>query len=125
MSNRNQQPACADCPDAWDLDVGKLGGWIRALGLCRTCPLLDECTELRAKLQAIGQPPRSMIWAGVAYDNSGNAIADLRRYKPPRIIRPAVRTFDKSNLRGGVTKYTCKSETTVKRVIVLGAISNS
>jgi hypothetical protein len=85
-------PPCAQCPDNWDLDAGSPETWRSAVQTCRDCPLLGECAELAATLTSRGQAPRAMIWAGVGYDNSGNVIACLDRYRvlPINVKRPTV-----------------------------------
>jgi hypothetical protein len=83
-------PPCAECPDKWDLDAGSPETWRSAVQTCVDCPLLAECAELASSLTARGQAPRAMIWAGVGYDNSGNIVACLDRYRvlPFDVKRP-------------------------------------
>lgn len=91
----NQRPPCADIPDSWDLDVGTPEAWRTAIRTCYSCPLFGQCQELAQTLTRRGDAPRAMIWAGVAYDNSGNVIENLDRHRavpidhkrPLRIIR--------------------------------------
>jgi hypothetical protein len=94
MSTTRRAP-CSDHPDDWDLDSGSPESWRRAIATCHSCELLASCSSLASTLTAQGQSPRAMIWAGVPYDNSGNVIDDLDRYRsghaeprrPTQIIR--------------------------------------
>jgi hypothetical protein len=89
------KPPCANRPDDWDLDVGTPDIWSEAVRTCRQCPILAQCCELVATLTAHGMPPRSMIWAAIGYDGSGNPIENLDRHRarpiphkqPLRIVR--------------------------------------
>ncbi|MGK8503865.1 hypothetical protein [Nocardia asiatica] len=91
----NQRPPCADVPDNWDMDTGNPDAWRAAVRTCQSCPLLAQCQQLAQSLTARGDGPRAMIWAGVAYDNSGGVIENLDRHRaapidhkrPMRIIR--------------------------------------
>ncbi|MBF6351369.1 MULTISPECIES: hypothetical protein [Nocardia] len=82
-------------PDSWDLDSGNPEAWRTAIRTCYGCPLFDQCSRLAQSLIERGDAPRAMIWAGIAYDNSGNIIEDLERHRavpvdhkrPMRIIR--------------------------------------
>ncbi|MFI5715829.1 hypothetical protein [Nocardia sp. NPDC051750] len=90
-----QQPPCASLPDGWDLDSGSPEAWRVAIRTCYGCSLFDQCSKLAQSLIERGDAPRAMIWAGIAYDNSGNVIEDLERHRavpvdhkrPMRIIR--------------------------------------
>lgn len=90
-----QRPPCADLPDSWDLDAGTPEAWQSAVRTCNSCPLIAQCRQLVQTLIARGDGPRAMIWAGIAYDNSGNVIENLDRHRtvpvdhkrPLRIIR--------------------------------------
>ncbi len=90
-----RRPSCADGPNDWDLDVGTPDSWAAAVQACQDCPLLNQCAELARTLIDRGLGPRSMIWAGVAYDGAGRVLKNLDRHrvaavdhKPPlRIIR--------------------------------------
>lgn len=67
---------------SWDLDVGDLVGWTRALRICQeACPFKVECAEQRAELYPGAEKPRGVIWAGAAYSGSGKVLdaAGLRR----------------------------------------------
>lgn len=92
-SRKNKpKPPCAAHPHDWDLDVGTPEAWHRAVGVCHSCPLFDHCREMAATLSSAGHPPRSMIWAGIGYDSSGNVIEDLERHRtgPVEHRRPLV-----------------------------------
>jgi len=73
---------CADDPGAWDLDAGELIQWLAAMRTCReSCPLLAECVSLREQLYPGSGPsgakrdnPKSVIWAGVAYGETGEVL---------------------------------------------------
>ncbi|WP_405136700.1 hypothetical protein [Nocardia sp. NBC_01388] len=89
------RPPCATCPNDWDLDVGTPESWRAAVEVCGSCPLRSKCEQLASTLITRGDAPKAMIWAGVAYDNSGRVIENLDRYRvtpldhrrPMRIIR--------------------------------------
>lgn len=91
----NQRPPCADVPDNWDMDTGTPDAWRAAVRTCQNCPLFVQCSQLAQMLTARGDGPRAMIWAGIAYDNSGSVIENLDRHRaapidhkrPMRIIR--------------------------------------
>jgi hypothetical protein len=88
-------PLCAAKPDDWDLDIGTPDIWLEAVRTCHDCLILAQCRERVATLTGRGMPPRSMIWAGVAYDGFGKVIENLDRHharpiekRPPsRIVR--------------------------------------
>ncbi|WP_327148032.1 hypothetical protein [Nocardia sp. NBC_01329] len=90
-----QRPPCADVPDSWDLDSGTPESWHTAIRTCYSCPLFEHCSKLAQTLIERGDAPRAMIWAGIAYDNSGNVVENLDRHRavpidhkrPMRIIR--------------------------------------
>ncbi|WP_280472022.1 hypothetical protein [Nocardia cyriacigeorgica] len=89
------RPPCADTPDNWDLDAGTPEAWRTAVNTCSGCPVLAQCRQLAEMLIARGDYPRSMIWAGTAYDASGHVVDDLDKHRvaaldnkrPMRIIR--------------------------------------
>lgn len=64
-------------PAGWDLDVPDLPAWRAAQRACQqTCPMLDECRRLLTSHYPRHGPvaarnPKSVIWAGVAYSQSG------------------------------------------------------
>lgn len=91
-SRRSEIPPCSDHPDDWDLDIGTPAAWHRAVETCHRCPLLDGCGRLAQTLLTRGAPPRSMIWAGVAYDGMGRVIENLHSYggEPAKTSRPSV-----------------------------------
>lgn len=69
---------CAGDPTRWDLDVGTLTQWLAAMRECVNCPVLEECVALRDEFfpgvatthRATGNPS-GVIWAGVAYSETG------------------------------------------------------
>lgn len=69
---------CATDPTGWDLDAGTLTQWLAAMRLCVDCPVLEQCVALRDEFfpdadtthRAPGNP-NGVIWAGVAYSDSG------------------------------------------------------
>ncbi|MBF6209115.1 hypothetical protein K8O92_01490 [Nocardia asteroides] len=77
------------------MDTGNPDAWRAAVRTCQSCPLLVQCRQLAQTLTTRGDGPRAMIWAGVAYDNSGSVIENLDRHRaapidhkrPMRIIR--------------------------------------
>lgn len=64
-------------PAAWDLDVPDLPAWrVAQLACLQTCPMLVECRRLLAGHyprhgSVAARNPKSVIWAGVAYGQSG------------------------------------------------------
>ena len=80
---------CRDDPDSWDLDLGDVGRWLRAMRVCReSCPFLAECVAARTRMYPAAADPhtsRSMpsgvIWAGIAYSDRGHVLSEhlLRR----------------------------------------------
>ncbi len=117
------KPPCAARPDDWDIDIGSPDVWHHAVRICEDCPLLAECRELVVTLAARGIPPRSMIWAGVGYDGSGQPIEDLGRHRtrpiehkqPLRIVR----TGPAYARRTGVPRPDHDSCTSARRTIIL------
>ncbi|WP_345497787.1 hypothetical protein [Nocardia callitridis] len=77
------------------MDTGSPEAWHAAVQVCGSCPLAAQCTQLVRELIERGDGPRAMIWAGVAYDNSGTIVENLDRHRvtpvghkrPMRIIR--------------------------------------
>lgn len=77
-------PLCAARPAHWDLDAdgvdengleATIRTWQSAITACRACPMLQHC-----RAQAEREQPKDMIWAGVAYGDSGQPIDSLRAY---------------------------------------------
>lgn len=83
---------CAAEPTAWDLDAGDLGSWLRAQRLCSSCPFLTECrisllqSFPDASVQRPSKNPKSVVWAGLAYSDTGRVMSPetLRRYASQR-----------------------------------------
>lgn len=80
-SGRN---AAADDPhESWDLDVGDVQSWLRAQRVClEQCPFLVTCQTRRTRLYPHpARNPQAVIWAGVAYSDTGRILdtAGLRR----------------------------------------------
>ncbi len=79
---------CAADPAGWDLDAGTLTQWLAAMRTCLNCPMLQLCLQARQEMfpgSAPGRParnPAGVIWAGVAYSDTGHAMdaAALRTY---------------------------------------------
>lgn len=96
------RPPCAGSPADWDLDAGGPEAWRSAVRVCASCPLADRCAQLAQTFIDRGDTPRAMIWAGVAYDNSGRVIENLDAHRPAlidhkrpvRIIRTGRRPRD-------------------------------
>lgn len=65
----------------WDLDRGDLVSWSRALQTCEACPFKSLCAEERDELFAANGRPTGVIWAGVAYSDTGRVLdaSGLRR----------------------------------------------
>lgn len=88
---------CADDPTAWDLDAGDLIKWLQALRECGRCPVLQRCLDLRAEHWPQADPrrpvmnPKSVIWAGVAYSDTGRVLSEesLRHMAARRRLAPA------------------------------------
>jgi hypothetical protein len=75
------KPPCAANPGDWDLDTGTPDIWQEAVRTCHGCLILAQCREFAGTLTVRGTPPRSMIWAGVAYDGSGEVIENLDQHR--------------------------------------------
>ncbi|HEY5880975.1 MAG TPA: hypothetical protein VIU11_18830 [Nakamurella sp.] len=59
---------------SWDLDVGDLHSWLQARRVCdQECPLLGACQRQRQEAYPTSNP-RSVIWAGVAYSETGRLL---------------------------------------------------
>lgn len=84
------QPPCAARPDNWDLDVGSKKAWHMAISICLNCPMLESCRMSAKELTAQGIGPRSMIWAGVAYNAVGRIVDDIDHYHPPSRTKPSI-----------------------------------
>lgn len=93
---------CADDPAPWDLDAGTLTQWLAALRICRDqCPLLRQCQQTRQEFWPLADPrrpafnPKSVIWAGVAYSETGRVLSPesllrlttLRRHREDGLVR--------------------------------------
>lgn len=108
-----QRPPCAEVPDSWDLDSGTPEAWHSAVRICYGCPLFTQCSRLAQTLIERGDAPRAMIWAGVAYDNSGNVIENLDRHRtvpidhkrPMRIIRNGPRPTHGTAVAGAPKRH--------------------
>jgi hypothetical protein len=66
----------------WDIDQTSYQGALKAIDGCAGCPMLALCKAAVERDFEAGNPPRSMIWAGVPYDQFGNAIhlSQLRKF---------------------------------------------
>lgn len=74
MQNR-QLPACASNPEGWSVDQGGLPDWLRAIRICVTdCPLIQQCWEARNRQYPDHENPAGVIWAGVAYTETGQPL---------------------------------------------------
>lgn len=74
-------PAVEQAHASWDLDIGDLRSWLRAQRAClEECPLLAACAQLRSD-HFPGGNPQAVIWAGVAYSETGRVLdtTGLRR----------------------------------------------
>lgn len=108
-----QRPPCAELPDSWDLDSGTPEAWHSAVRTCYGCPLFEQCARLAQTLIDRGDAPRAMIWAGIAYDNSGNVIENLDRHRtvpidhkrPMRIIRNGPRPTHGAAVSGAPKRH--------------------
>ena len=87
------QAAPADPSEAhtsWDLDIGDVRSWLRARRVCtEECPLLAACLQQRREYYPTSNP-RSVIWAGVAYSDTGRVLSheSLRRLEATRRLAP-------------------------------------
>ena len=67
-------PADPSPETSWDLDVGDLQSWLEARRVCdEECPLVSACLRQRQESYPTGNP-RSVIWAGVAYSETGRLL---------------------------------------------------
>ncbi len=88
---------CADDPAGWDLDAGDLVRWLQALRECGQCPVRQRCLQLRAEHWPQADPrrpvmnPKSVIWAGVAYSDTGRVLSEesLRHMAARRRLAPS------------------------------------
>ena len=74
--DRWPEPACASNPEGWSVDQGGgLPDWLRAIRTCVTdCPLLQQCWEARNRQYPDQENPAGVIWAGVAYTETGQPL---------------------------------------------------
>jgi hypothetical protein len=70
------EPACASNPEGWSVDQGGgLPDWLRAIRTCVTeCPLIQQCWEARNRQYPDQENPAGVIWAGVAYTETGQPL---------------------------------------------------
>ena len=86
---------CAADPAGWDLDAGTLTQWLAAMRTCLNCPMLQLCRQARQEFWPLADPhhpnrnPAGVIWAGVAYTETGHVLDDegLRLYSARRSAR--------------------------------------
>lgn len=72
----NDQPQCSRDPAAWDVDMSTVEELRRSARLCvYRCPLYRACKNI---VESGSVKPRAMVWAGRAYDDSGDVV-DLDR----------------------------------------------
>ncbi|UZG59993.1 hypothetical protein [Rhodococcus opacus] len=84
MTARRSAPTVLPCsidPQSWDIDEGSYRAGRDAQRECFQCPRLAACRAEVAKMIAAGDPPQSMIWAGVAYWHDGTAVATDRELR--------------------------------------------
>lgn len=70
---------------SWDLDIGDLTAWFRAADACNGCPFLAACLAQRREFFPSSNPA-GVIWAGVAYSETGRVLdtSGLRRLAATR-----------------------------------------
>jgi hypothetical protein len=70
---------------SWDLDIGGLPAWFRAADACNGCPFLADCLAQRREFFPTSNPA-GVIWAGVAYSETGRILgtSGLRRLAATR-----------------------------------------
>ncbi|MGW4338536.1 hypothetical protein ACWEK5_37915 [Rhodococcus koreensis] len=82
MTARRSAPTVLPCsidPQSWDIDEGSYRAGLDAQREClQRCPRLSACRAEVSAMVSAGDPPRSMIWAGVAYRHDGTAVATAR-----------------------------------------------
>lgn len=81
-----EQPLVEDVPHAsWDLDIGEAISWFRAVQVCIDCPVSKLCTQMRGEMFPTSNPA-GVIWAGVAYSETGRVLdaGGLRRLDSTR-----------------------------------------
>lgn len=67
-----KKPLCRFAPDAWDVDASTADGLRRSARACvLACPLYLAC---RNAVASGSVNPRSMVWAGQAYDHNGDPL---------------------------------------------------
>lgn len=72
---------------SWDLDVGDAASWMRATRICvEECPFVVECRRLLESSYPGKARPSGVIWAGVAYSETGKPLnaEGLRRLSAVR-----------------------------------------
>jgi hypothetical protein len=75
-SDGESEPVCRREPTAWDIDSSNPDELRRSARACvHSCPLYALCKDVVASGAV---KPRSMVWAGRAYDHNGDVL-DLDR----------------------------------------------
>lgn len=73
-ATRQARPTDSNPATSWDLDVGDLRSWLEARRVCdQECPLLSTCLRQRQESYPTSNP-RSVIWAGAAYGETGRLL---------------------------------------------------
>lgn len=81
------QLPCVEDPAGWDLDRGDLSDWLAAKRTCLTlCPALGECHAYRVEMYPASaaveanpkENPAGVIWAGVAFSDTGRALTNTQ-----------------------------------------------
>ena len=81
-------PTAVEAHASWDLDIGDGVSWQRAVQKCHDCPFRALCVQERNEFFPSSNPS-GVIWAGVAYSETGKVLdtAGLRRLATTRRLR--------------------------------------
>lgn len=97
-----RRPADEPPHQSWDLDVGDGQSWIRAIRICaEECPVRALCIQAR-KEHYPHSNPSAVIWAGVAYSDTGKVLGTdgLRRLAAANRGKQQLRSAGQNQVAG-------------------------